>query len=764
MVRERADRSGRRSNSFSRRSILQSTAGIGIGTAFGAAPGAAQSSVEEWGSSCDDAPVVDGTGSYSGTIETPDDEHYFKVQVDHGEYLEIDLSVPSTAEEPSLSIESPDSEAYTKRNPNNVSFEASRWGEWIEIEPGLDGSFELWAEEDTVFCFQIYDGSDDGEYPYDWTFDSALSTSAEPSERWGDSCEDGPVVDATGTYTPTLVSPADDHYFKMQVDHGEYLEIDLSAPSSAEEPSLSIESPDSEAYTKRNPNNVSFEANRWGEWIEIEPGLDGSFELWAEEDTVFCFKLYDGGLETDLPCDLTFDSERLTSAEPSDRWGDSCEGAPVVETTGEYTGTIVSPDEQHFLRFVMEEGETLNVATSVPGAAEDPSLSIESPDSEAYTKRNPNNVSFEASRWGEWIEVESGLDGSFELVAESGSRFCLSVYDGSTGSDLPFDWTLAFNQDLSAGSSSGSITGELRFSDGLLDEPVANPVTVEVTATGASESRSVERVIDASTDTSPVEYAFDGLPVGEYQLTASVVSVGGETGRSDEVAVDTDYDAVAVEGDEAVSGYDFGIEKTTTEGASLSISEFDIDDRSSAGSFPVDLLLAETAGVPTDDLDVTLSIESQRGNPTYESTVSVDPLDGGATIVTFGEDGSTAEVGPFDGDAIAYEAAVVAEAANADPVRATETFRVARASETTHTATDTSTGTTTQPPTTESTRTRPDTAAETTVDGDTDTATEENEGGTTSGSGPGFGVGGVLSAIGGTGYLLKRRLESEDRD
>ena len=602
-------------------------------------------------------------------------------------------------------------------------------------------------------------------------FGATTASAQSTVEDWGSSCDDAPVVAGTGSYTGTIETPEDEHYFRMQVDHGEYLEIDLSVPSSAEDPSLSIESPDSEAYTKRNPENVSFEASRWGEWIEIEPGLDGSFELWAEEDTVFCFRIYDGGYGGDLPYDLTFETERRTSAEPSDTWGDSCDGAPVVETTGEYTGTLVSPADEHFLRFVMEEGETLNVATSVPTAAAEASLSIESPDSEAYTKRNPENVSFEASRWGEWIDMEPGLDGSFELVAESGNRFCLRVY-GSRDGGYPYDWTLAFNQDLSTGAGSASITGELLFSDDLLDEPVTNPVTIEVSATGAGESRSIERVVDASADTSPVAYSFEGLPVGEYQLTASVVSVGGDDSRSDEVSIGTDYDAVSVEDGAAVSGYDFRVEQAAAERASLSVSEFEIGDRSSAEAFPVDLLLSETAGVSTDDLDVTLSVASQRGDSVYESTVSPDPLAGGATIVTFGADGSTEEVGPLDGDAIAYEATVVAEAANADPVQATETFRVARATgTTTRTATTTGTATetpsdpdtetTTQPPTTESTRT--DTATGTTAEDASETATEGDDE-TVSGSGPGFGVGGVLGALGGTGYLLKRRLDSEDRD
>lgn len=374
------------------------------------------------------------------------------------------------------------------------------------------------------------------------------------TDKWGDSCDDAPVVDGTGNYDGTLESPDDTDYFKIQLDHGEYLDVDVFAPTDADHPQVGIIGED---YTLRKGSNVDLGFDE----IELEPGIEGSFELWAEEDTVLCFWVSDLGDGGGFPYDWTFGSELLISGVPDESWGDSCNDAPVIDPTGQYSGTLVSPDDIHFFKFLLDKGDSLDVEVFAPTDADHPQIGILGED---YTLRNGSNVDLGHDE----IELDPGKKGSFEFLAEDDSSFCFWVSDLGDGGGFPYDWLIAFNDDLTKPPTTGTITGNLSFTDNLLAEPLTNPVSINVSATGTDAQGSVEKVIDATVDTSPVGYTLGDLTEGNYEVTADVISVAGDSTRDDEVSTYADdgpYESVTVIVGETATGYDFTLEKTVAD-------------------------------------------------------------------------------------------------------------------------------------------------------------------------------------------------------
>ena len=108
----------------------------------------------------------------------------------------------------------------------------------------------------------------------------------------------------------------------------------------------------------------------------------------------------------------------------------------------------------------------------------------------------------------------------------------------------------------------------------------------------------------------------------------------------------------------------------------LTVTSFDIADKSTGtiSSFTVDVTVAETAGVQTDGLGLTLQVVDSIGTTVYDESLSPSELDGESTTVTFGTDGGTPELGPFDADE--YTATVTADVPNVSRGTATDSFVV----------------------------------------------------------------------------------------
>jgi len=113
---------------------------------------------------------------------------------------------------------------------------------------------------------------------------------------------------------------------------------------------------------------------------------------------------------------------------------------------------------------------------------------------------------------------------------------------------------------------------------------------------------------------------------------------------------------------------------TVTDVAELAVTSFAVTDKELTDTFSVDVDVEETAGVQTDTLRVTLEVVGSGRTTIYEETYSPNELTGESTTVTFGSDGDTAKLGPFDpGD---YTVTVTAEAVNAASATATDSFVV----------------------------------------------------------------------------------------
>jgi len=119
---------------------------------------------DEYPGECSDAPVVDATGEYTGSHDTPQDNDAMRVVLDRGDYLQVRAGFPDSAVDPAILLPEPD---YTIRNLSMGSRDASQYGSWIEATPSSETTFEFWAEESGTFCFAM-SGDEDADIPYQW--------------------------------------------------------------------------------------------------------------------------------------------------------------------------------------------------------------------------------------------------------------------------------------------------------------------------------------------------------------------------------------------------------------------------------------------------------------------------------------------------------------------------------------------------------------------------------------------------------------------
>ena len=145
--------------------ILVSAAGIGMAGTAGADDGWGDSSC--WSGS-DDGPIV-SSGEHSGTILSPDDQDNFRVQLEHGEYLSI-----SAAADDNIDISTHGVGAITVQEASDVNVvdDGSPGGlRTVRFDRDMNskGTWELWADEDTVICTSIEATDDEPDVPFEWT-------------------------------------------------------------------------------------------------------------------------------------------------------------------------------------------------------------------------------------------------------------------------------------------------------------------------------------------------------------------------------------------------------------------------------------------------------------------------------------------------------------------------------------------------------------------------------------------------------------------
>lgn len=143
---------------------------------------------DDWPDNCGDAPIVDTTGEYSVSIDTPSDMDYIRVRLTKGDYIHFSLIVPDSQKYLHVRLRgvgnSPGVSSLTAAN--NVDLAGG--GVAKNFVSGVEASWKGWAEQDgsNVYCISVNDGSE-AEIPYQFTLKMRLNSPDPESFKSGSS-------------------------------------------------------------------------------------------------------------------------------------------------------------------------------------------------------------------------------------------------------------------------------------------------------------------------------------------------------------------------------------------------------------------------------------------------------------------------------------------------------------------------------------------------------------------------------------------------
>ncbi|AGB16291.1 hypothetical protein Halru_1685 [Halovivax ruber XH-70] len=220
------------------------------------------------------------------------------------------------------------------------------------------------------------------------------------------------------------------------------------------------------------------------------------------------------------------------------------------------------------------------------------------------------------------------------------------ISDGTGQYDLIWNKT-----DVQMDTSDDTEHFEVTVTDSRTGAPVAStPIDIYASHTGGLTVTAANRTSeDGSVD---VTVKTDGADTG----TASLYAAVGTSSVQSSLSIG--------DGDEAPPS-----------GPSLDVQPVTISDTDSETQFPVDVTVEEMNGVETEGLSAGLTVEAPNGTIVYDESMPVADITGETTSVTFGEDGGTSQLGPFEAGS-PYTATVTADADNAAPVEVSDTFAV----------------------------------------------------------------------------------------
>lgn len=136
---------------------------------------------DEYPGDCDEAPLIETPTTVSGTIDITSDTDTVRVEVQRGDYISVramagegaQTFVVSHPPDPDINFRN-ESGSVEHIDLNTVDYER-------EIEPDVEGTYEIWPQEDGTLCFQIEDKGDPESLPYDWRL-SLAETDPQPPE------------------------------------------------------------------------------------------------------------------------------------------------------------------------------------------------------------------------------------------------------------------------------------------------------------------------------------------------------------------------------------------------------------------------------------------------------------------------------------------------------------------------------------------------------------------------------------------------------
>jgi PKD repeat protein len=395
--------------------------------------------------SCSAAPLVNATGTNSGTINSTDDVDAFRIPLTEGDRVEFSASVPPAQD--NFDVEITDLDTSYKNISNGRILSSPPRGVH-EFTGGLEGSWELWAEESGTACVSVSDTT--GDAPYDWEVTTEASSPSDP-DQWADSASDAQLVDTNGTYTGVLNTPDDADTFKLRLDEGDHVDFGALVPPAQDNFDVEIEPENGMRVSYKNISNAErYDINRYPTYREgvheFTGGLEGSWELWAEESGMITVTMTDLGRGATVPYEWQLTTKE-TPRSHIDSWNDTSSNADLVKTNGTYNGYITTPADGDTFKLRLDEGDHVDFGALVPPAQDNFDVEIEPENGMRVSYKNISNAErYDINRYPTYREgvheFTGGLEGSWELWAEESGIITVTVTDLGRGAAVPYDWQL----------------------------------------------------------------------------------------------------------------------------------------------------------------------------------------------------------------------------------------------------------------------------------------------------------------------------------
>ena len=347
-----------------------------------------------------------------------------------------------------------------------------------------------------------------------------------------DACNDAPLTNATGTNSGTVDSTDDTDSFNILLSEGERVDFSALVPPAEDSFEVEISTGTDMSVSYKNVTNAQrFDINNYPTYREgineFTGGLEGTWELWAEDSGVVTVTLSDSR-SASVPYEWEFNTIE-TPVKYTDNYPESYSSANRVDATGTYQGRITTPGDSDSINVLLEEGDTLYAQSVVPSAQGGFSVDIEELNTAQVSLDNVTNA--ESYQYG-YPSYDTGVDGftggfpaTYEIHAEASGAIALTFSDGRDAT-VPYTWstTLQKNEPIEQNSApSASISVE-----------PARPTVGESVTFNATDSTDADGTIseyrwdvdgDGTTDRTSTTAIIDTTysQAGTYNVTLIVV-------------------------------------------------------------------------------------------------------------------------------------------------------------------------------------------------------------------------------------------------
>jgi hypothetical protein len=186
---------------------------------------------------CNEAQTLDDPSDvYSGRINSPNDrDNVFITQLEKGEYLSVEISVPPDAGSPDFNLDNPENSVTTVGDLENARAESvAGWASAVVSTSEGPARAKFFAESTGQVCLSIDENSpENASLPYDWTIEVRKNDDfSTPTPT--------PTPTATRTTTETPVQDSDGD---GMIDSEDYAPRDPAVQERSDLPTTTEKSP-----------------------------------------------------------------------------------------------------------------------------------------------------------------------------------------------------------------------------------------------------------------------------------------------------------------------------------------------------------------------------------------------------------------------------------------------------------------------------------------------------------------------------------------